>query len=84
VRRRTIAEALRVLKPGGRLVIVDYHRPSFANPLYGPMAAILKILEPFAMDLWRHEIDEWLPDGMNIEKSTRFGGLYQRVTITKR
>src|SRR5512144_147603 len=27
VRRATIAQALRVVKPGGRVVIVDYHRP---------------------------------------------------------
>jgi ubiquinone/menaquinone biosynthesis C-methylase UbiE len=85
VRRKTIAEALRVVKPGGRVVIVDYHRPSVRNPLYLPMVAILKTLEPFAMDLWRHEIAEWLPQDApveKLEKQTAFGGLYQRITIT--
>ena len=87
VRRKTIAEALRVVKPGGKLVIVDYHRPSPSNPLYLPMVAILKTLEPFAMDLWREEISMWLPrseKGISIEKSTSFGGLYQRLILTKR
>ncbi len=86
VRRRTIAEALRVVKPGGRLVIVDYHRPRPSNPLYLPMVAILKTLEPFAMDLWRHEIAEWFPAGAvaEVSKQTSFGGLYQLLTVTKK
>ena len=83
IRRRTISEALRVVKPGGRLVILDYHRPRASHPLYWPMVAILKSLEPYAMDLWRHAIAEWLPEGTRFQKSTRFGELYQLLTITK-
>lgn len=82
VRRKTIAEALRVVKPGGRLVIVDYHRPRAWNPLYWPMVGVLRTLEPFAMDLWEHEIAEWLPAGQGLRKQTFFGGLYQLVTLT--
>ncbi|HET9472247.1 MAG TPA: rhodoquinone biosynthesis methyltransferase RquA [Burkholderiales bacterium] len=83
VRRRTIAEALRVVKPGGRLVIVDYHRPHRLNPLYGPMTLVLRLLEPYALDLWRHQLGAWLPPRCGaLRKRTLFGGLYQLVTLT--
>ena len=85
VRRATIAEALRVVKPGGRIVIVDYHRPYRLNPLYWPMVGVLRTLEPYALDLWRHEISDWIPRGEQVvdaRKVTSFGGLYQLITIT--
>jgi ubiquinone/menaquinone biosynthesis C-methylase UbiE len=82
-RRATLAEAMRVVKPGGRIVIIDYHRPHPLSPLYAPMAAVLRALEPFALDLWRHEIAEWLPrPPAALRKYTAFGGLYQLLTLT--
>lgn len=86
VRKKTIAEALRVTRPGGKLVFVDYHRPAFSNPFRYIMVPVLTTLEPFAMDLWRGEIADWLPENIaisQIEKQTYFGGLYQKVIITR-
>lgn len=85
VRKKTLAEALRVTRPGGKLVLVDYHRPQATNPFRYLMTAVLGALEPFAMDLWRHEISHWLPTGYaptRIEKHIYFGNLYQKVVIT--
>lgn len=86
VRRRTLAEALRVLKPGGKLILVDYHRPHGWNPLRALVAAVLRGLEPYAMDLWRHEIGDFLPaapETADLRKQTFFGGLYQMVVVTR-
>ncbi len=85
VRKATIAQTLRVVKPGGRVVIVDYHRPSLLNPLYVPMIGILRTLEPFALDLWRREITDWFPADVKVAEvktTTSFGGLYQMLIIT--
>jgi len=86
VRRATLAEALRVTRPGGKIVIVDYHKPSAGNPLRYVMQGVLKTLEPFALDLWRDDISAFLPASANIAglaKTTSFGGLYQKVVIRR-
>ena len=86
VRKKSIAEALRVTKPGGKIIFVDYHRPAAINPFRSIMVPILTTLEPFAMDIWRNQITDWLPAGVKpagVEKQTYFGGLYQKVVITR-
>lgn len=85
VRRRTLAEALRVLKPGGELVIVDYHRPRAWHPLRGLMTLVLRRFEPFAMDLWSREVSDWLPRRHRkaVRKETYWGGLYQKLVVRK-
>nr|CAX83768.1 Methyltransferase type 11 [uncultured bacterium] len=85
-RSRTVQEALRVTRPGGKVVFVDYHDPSLFNPFRYIMVPILSTLEPFALDVWRREITAWIPGGVevqNIVKETFFGGLYQKVVITR-
>lgn len=86
VRRRTLAEACRVVKPGGKVIVVDYHRPDNWNPVRHPLRALLKKLEPYADDLWNNEIETYLPNEIafsNIEKKTYFGGLYQKIVLTR-
>lgn len=85
IRTHTIREAIRVVRPGGKVIFVDYHRPDRLNPLRYLMMPVLALLEPFAMSMWRRDIADWLPPGarsVSCEKETYFGGLYQKVVIT--
>jgi ubiquinone/menaquinone biosynthesis C-methylase UbiE len=84
VRKKTIKEAMRVVKPGGKVIFVDYHRPVWQHPHRYLMQPVLKYLEPFALDLWNTEIVDWVePDVQpkEIRKKTYFGGLYQKVVM---
>lgn len=86
VRRGTLSEAMRVLKPGGKLVIVDYHRPAALHPLRPLMHQVFRHLEPYAFDLWRHEVTHFMPPGVApaaLHKRTFFGGLYQKLVFTR-
>jgi hypothetical protein len=50
------------------------------------MRLILRRLEPFALDLWEHELSHWLPrdrPGTQVRKETYFGGLYQKLVMIR-
>ena len=84
VRRETIREAIRVTRPGGRIIFVDYHGPRRSNPMRYVMKPILTWLEPFAMDLWREELPAFMPRRIRPEQMSSefyFGGLYQKVVL---
>ena len=86
VRRATLAEAMRVVKPGGKVVIVDYHRPVRLHPLRLLMTGVFRKLEPYAMDLWENEIEHFIPrrsKPSSIVKDTFYGGLYQKLVLTR-
>lgn len=86
VRRATLAEAMRVVRPGGRIVVVDYHPPRRGHPMRGLMGMVFRKLEPYAIDLWKHPVESFLPRGAapaSIATTTYFGGLYQKVEIVR-
>ena len=85
-RERTISEVLRVVKPGGKIVIVDYALPRWWHPLRYLWRPVLARLEPFALDLWRQEIADWLPATLAnrcLRHASFFGGFYQKVVVTR-
>ncbi len=86
VRRKTLSEALRVVRPGGTLTIVDYASPNRYNPLRYLWCPLLKVLEPFASDLFRNPISTWLPNkgGFTVLSEQRFFcGLYQMLILQR-
>ena len=84
VRRATLTEVWRLVKPGGSIVIIDYHRPHWWQPLRWPLAAILYTLEPYALDLWQHDLQHFMPEPINlIRKQTYCGGIYQMIELRR-
>ena len=84
-RRKTVEEAIRVTRPGGKVIFVDYHGPKRSNPMRYVMKPILSWLEPFAMDLWREELPAFMPESIRpeqIDSEFYFGGLYQKIVLT--
>ena len=84
-RHRVVDRLLARVRVGGKVVFTDYHRPHGWHPLRPIMAAVFRLLEPFAPSLLASEIREMSPLAENFRwtKKTSFGGLYQKVTATR-
>ncbi len=79
------ATLLNCVRPGGKVVFVDYHKPHWAHPLKIVTSLIFDSLEPYAKGLWRKEIAEFAGTDTRFtwRKETYFGGLYQKVVATR-
>jgi ubiquinone/menaquinone biosynthesis C-methylase UbiE len=77
---------LKKVKPGGKLIFIDYHKPHWAHPLKPITSLVFDTLEPFAKGMWRHEIREFAqePDLFTWRKERFFGSLFQKVVAERR
>jgi ubiquinone/menaquinone biosynthesis C-methylase UbiE len=88
-RERVLAEALRVLRPGGQLLVTDYgalrdehllHRNPWLRGLIGR-------LEPFLPAFWREDLEQGVinaaraqrKSAMSVDTESVFGGFYRVV-----
>lgn len=76
---------LESVRPGGKVVFVDYHKPHWAHPIRPITSLVFATLEPYAKGLWRREIVDLAGNDERFEwrKETYFGGLYQKVVATR-
>jgi SAM-dependent methyltransferase len=74
------------VRPGGKVVFVDYHRPVRWHPLRPVMSAVFRWLEPYASGLVSRSIMAFAERAQDFHwrKETRFGGLYQMVVAQSR
>jgi ubiquinone/menaquinone biosynthesis C-methylase UbiE len=85
-KRGVAAVLLNCVRPGGKVVFVDYHKPHWAHPLKIVTSLVFDTLEPYAKALWRTEIAEFAGYDTRFtwRKETYFGGLFQKVVATRK
>lgn len=85
-KKEAVSKALASLLPDGRVVFIDYHRPSPWNPLGYLVKYFNRMYEPFAETLWYTEIESYAKNADQFiwDKKTFCGGLYQCVIAQKR
>ena len=78
-RSQIVENLLQKVKPAGKVVFVDYHKPAWWHPLNPITYTVFHFLEPFAKSLLSQPIQDISSLGKEYtwQKKTLFGGLYQ-------
>lgn len=85
-KRQVLDHLLAMLPADGVLLLVDYHRPAWWQPVRWVLKVVNACLEPFADALWGRELSDFAshPERFDWEKRTLFGGVYQVVKVRPR
>lgn len=82
-KREVLLESLRVVRPGGRSLFVEFHKPdSLLLRLLGN--TIFGLFEPYAKEMWYWDpLDELDQQHVTTTRTLHFGGYFQVVCIEK-
>jgi ubiquinone/menaquinone biosynthesis C-methylase UbiE len=87
VKGEVLAEACRVLAPGGKLFLAEFHRPH-VRVLRALSWIYFKVFEPLGLALWNSHDPlaalQAMPCIAKVERRTVFFGNFQVITATKR
>ena len=83
---KIIQAALDSIKEGGKVVIIDYHKPKIWHPLRFFVKSFNRLYQPFAEILWDKGLETFVKDKSKYlwKKTLYFGGFYQKVVIQKK
>lgn len=84
-KRPAVDAALDRLAPGGRAIFIEYARPAPWHPLRPVMRLVFRLLEPFAVTMWRKPVASFAsaPGAFRWRDRRIFGGLYQVVVAER-
>ena len=85
LKARALSEAGRMLEPGGRIYLAEFHRPDIWV-LRALSWTYFKVFEPFGLALWdKHDPLKWFEQagGWTCERTTYLLGNFQVITATK-
>ncbi|WP_293931190.1 rhodoquinone biosynthesis methyltransferase RquA [Iodobacter sp.] len=84
-KRSIVDHMLSQMPVSGKVLFVDYHRPSLWQPIRWILKWVNAKLEPFAEALWNNEISHYASQAEKYhwQKRTIFGGVYQIVSVTR-
>jgi SAM-dependent methyltransferase len=85
MKRKAIAEAVRVLAPGGKLFLAEFHRPD-PWALRSLSWLYFKVFEPFGLALWDVQdpvLQLQAMDGLHCERKTALFGNFQVIVATR-
>lgn len=87
-KNKIITNALKMVKPGGKVVFVDWHKPFFWHPLRYLVRMYNRLYHPFVERLWDRDIDTYVSPEIRAQfiwhKSTYFGRMYQKTVATRK
>ena len=87
-KRSMINNALKMVKPGGKVIFIDWHKPLYYHPLRYVVRMYNRLNHPFAERLWDRDINSYadteLRSMFSWRKTTYFGRMFQKCVAIRK